>query len=181
MMQPASAVTCRDSPLFKDDVMRISAVVAMSENHVIGVQNKLPWHMPADLQHFKTITINKPVMMGRKTYESIGRPLPNRLNVIISRDPSFKADGCSVYHSVDDAMSAIKNNEEIFIIGGAILFSEMLPRIKRIYLTVIHEHVEGDAFFPELNKKEWKEVESVKHHADERNPHDYSFITLDRV
>src|SRR5438045_5272652 len=118
--------------------MLITAVVAMSENHVIGYKNTLPWHMPADLKHFKKITLDKPVLMGRKTHESIGKPLPGRCNIVITRDPDFRALGCVVVNSMDSALQAASYSEEVFIIGGAQLFASMLPRIQRIYMTIIH-------------------------------------------
>jgi len=161
----------------------ISAIVAMSENHVIGDQNHLPWHLPADLKHFKALTSGHPILMGRKTYESIGRPLPNRTNIVITRDPAFKIPGCIVVSSIDEAMqhAELKNSKEIFIIGGANVYQQCLPYVSRIYLTIVHEEFEGDAFFPELDMKEWKETGSVKHEADSENEYAYTFKTLERV
>jgi dihydrofolate reductase len=159
--------------------MLLSAIVAMSENKVIGKNNSLPWHLPADLQHFKTITMGKPILMGRKTFESIGRPLPGRKNVVITRDTTFKAEGCVVVHSVDDALKECVNDAEVVVIGGAELFSQMLPNVKRLYLTVIHHEFDGDVFFPELNLQEWKEVKRIDNKADEKNRYDYSFIWLE--
>jgi dihydrofolate reductase len=161
--------------------MQIAAVVAMSENRVIGRQNKLPWHLPADLHHFKTITMGKPILMGRKTYESIGRPLPGRRNIIITRDPAFQAPGCVIVNSIESAVTAaVDCDMEIFIIGGALLYEQFLPRIQRIYMTVIHAEIEGDAFFPELNEQEWQETERTSYSADEKNNFAYSFVTLVR-
>jgi dihydrofolate reductase len=162
--------------------MKISAIAAMSENRVIGDDNQLPWHLPADLKHFKNLTSGHPILMGRKTYESIGRPLPNRTNIIISRNTDFEAQGCTVVKDIDEAIACAKkqNSEEIFIIGGAEVYKQLLPAIDRIYLTIVHEDFEGDAFFPELDMKEWKESERVRHEADEINEFAYSFIVLDR-
>jgi dihydrofolate reductase len=160
--------------------MRISAIVAMSQNRAIGKNNQLPWHLPADLKHFKQVTMGRPILMGRKTYESIGRPLPGRYNIVITRDANFQAPGCLVTTSIDTALAAVAESDEIFIIGGALLYQQMMPRIHRLYLTVIQQEVEGDAFFPELDLNQWYEIERVDHSADEKNPHPYSFIVLDK-
>src|SRR5262249_43978628 len=156
----------------------ISAIVAMSENRVIGDNNQLPWHLPADLKHFKTLTSGHPILMGRKTYESIGRPLPNRTNIIITRNHAFQAPGCIVIKSIDEAIESAmsKGSDEIFIIGGAEVYKQLMPNIERIYLTIVHEIFEGDAFFPELNPSEWVEKEKVMHDADADNDYAYSFI-----
>jgi dihydrofolate reductase len=161
----------------------ISAIVAMAENRVIGKNNQLPWRLPADLRHFKAITTGNPILMGRKTYESIGRPLPNRTNIIITRDAQFKAPGCIVVTSLEDAIryASMENVREIFIIGGACVYQQLLPHIQRIYLTVIHHVFDGDVYFPELDKKEWKEQECLSHAADEENPYAYSFLKLERI
>ncbi|MDR3478067.1 MAG: dihydrofolate reductase [Gammaproteobacteria bacterium] len=161
--------------------MRIVAIAAMSENRVIGSHNKLPWHLPADLHHFKALTMDKPILMGRRTYDSIGRALPGRCNIVITREAGFHAPGCVVANSIEGALDAAAYSEEIFIIGGALLYEHMLPRIQRLYLTIVHHKFEGDAFFPELNMKEWKETHREDCEADETNPFSYSFITLDRV
>jgi dihydrofolate reductase len=162
------------------ETMKISAIVAMSENRVIGKNNRLPWHLPADLKHFKTITMGKPVLMGRKTFDSIGRPLPGRLNIIITRDTNYSVPGCVVVHSIDDAIAKAGNYDEIFVIGGAELFQQMFSRIQTIYLTIIHENFDGDAFFPEFNQSEWKEVAREKFSPDEQNKYSFSFITLQK-
>ena len=160
--------------------MRISAIAAMSENRVIGINNQMPWHMPADLQHFKQVTFSKPVLMGRKTFESIGRPLPGRYNVVITRDAKFHAEGCLVTTSIDTALAAVAESDEIFIIGGALLYQQLLPRVQRLYLTIIHHAFLGDAYFPEINRDEWYEVEKHDFEADVKNPYPYSFVVLDR-
>jgi dihydrofolate reductase len=161
--------------------MRIAAVVAMAENRVIGRQNQLPWQMPADLQHFKKVTMGKPIIMGRKTYQSIGRPLPGRCNIVITHDLDFQAPGCVVVNSVTSALEASAESDEIFIIGGALLFEHLLPRIQRIYMTVIHHEIDGDAHFPEMKMSEWLECERSDYQADAENAYDYSFITYDRM
>lgn len=160
--------------------MRISAIFAMSENRVIGKNNQLPWHLPADLKHFKQITMGNPILMGRKTYESIGKPLPGRCNIVITRDTNYQAPGCVVVNSVESALAAVKDNDEIFIIGGALLYQETLPLTQRLYMTLIHHSFDGDTFFPALNENEWQEVERTDHPADENNKYSYSFVTLDR-
>jgi dihydrofolate reductase len=160
--------------------MLISAIVAMSENRVIGKNNQLPWHLPADLKHFKKITLGKPILMGRKTYESLGRPLPGRCNIIITRDSHYQAPGCIVVHSLEKAFEAAKESKEIFIIGGALLFQETLPLIQRLYMTLIHHAFEGDTFFPELNKNEWQEIERIDCAEDTENKYSYSFFILEK-
>jgi dihydrofolate reductase len=160
--------------------MRISAIFAMSENRVIGKDNQLPWHLPADLRHFKEITMGKPILLGRKTYESIGRPLPGRCNIVMTRDTQFQAPGCLTVHCIEMALSAAGYSDEIMVIGGAVLYHHLLPRTQRLYMTVIHHEFEGDTYFPTLNMSEWEETSHVNHDADEDNKYSYSFITLDR-
>lgn len=160
--------------------MRIAAIVAMSENRVIGKDNKLPWHLPADLAHFKAVTTGKSIIMGRKTYESIGRPLPNRKNIVVSRDSQFQAPGCVVVNSLDAALCHADEQNEMFVIGGAHLYEQLLPRVQRLYLTIIHQEFVGDAFFPELNMHEWVEESRVDYPADTRNPYPFSFVILQR-
>ena len=161
--------------------MKISMVVAMDARGVIGRDNGLPWHLPADLQHFKRTTMGKPILMGRKTHESIGRPLPGRTNIVITRDSGYQADGCVVVHSIDAALEAAGDQDEIMVIGGAEFYRQVLPRTDTIYLTRIHESFDGDTRFPDLNAADWREVERSDQVADARNLHDYSFIRLDRV
>lgn len=152
----------------------------MSENRVIGNHNQLPWHLPADLKHFKNITMGHPIIMGRKTYESIGRPLPGRLNIIITRDKNYQAPGCTVVNSIEDALSITQENDEIFIIGGASLYQSMLPFTQRLYLTLIHQEIEGDAYFPELNMNDWVEIERNTHLAEDAHSYSYSFLVFER-
>jgi len=161
--------------------MKISIVVAMAANRVIGRDNQLPWHLPADLKHFKQTTMGKPILMGRKTWESIGRPLPGRTNIVITRDENYDAPGCVVVHSIEAALQAAAKQDEVMIIGGAEFYRQVLPRTDRIYLTRINEDFEGDTLFPELISSEWQEAGRVDCDADDNNPHSYSFITLDRV
>jgi dihydrofolate reductase len=144
--------------------MILSIIVAKSENDVIGKDNKLPWHLPEDLKNFKKITTGHHILMGRKTYESIGKPLPNRTNVIITRDDNYKAEGCTVVNSISEAVELCRKNSETeaFIIGGAQIFSETLKIAGKLYLTEVHQKFEGDVFMPEINLKEW-EHESKQH------------------
>jgi dihydrofolate reductase len=161
---------------------KISAIAAMSENHVIGDHNELPWYLPADLKHFKTLTTGHPILMGRKTYESIGMPLPNRTNIILTRNPDFKAPECLVVQSIEEAVErASTNHDEIFIIGGADVYKQLLPTVDRLYLTIVHYTFEGDAYFPEINPSEWKESSRIRHEADDDNDYAYSFVIYDRV
>ncbi|MCW8844354.1 MAG: type 3 dihydrofolate reductase [Gammaproteobacteria bacterium] len=160
--------------------MQISLVVAMAENGVIGRDNALPWHLPADLRHFKALTLGKPVIMGRKTHESIGRPLPGRQNIVLTRDTAFQAPGCDVCPSLEDAKVRAGDVEEIMIIGGAALYRETLVHADRIYLTEIHASIEGDTWFPEIDSATWREITRERHAADEHNALAYSFVTLER-
>lgn len=161
--------------------MKISIVVAMAANRVIGRDNQLPWHLPADLKHFKRMTMGKPILMGRKTHESIGRPLPGRTNIILTRDSGYSATGCEVVNSIDAAIAAAGEQNEVMVIGGAELYRQVLPYADTIYLTRIHEAIDGDVRFPEIADTEWHQVERIDLEADENNPHDYSFIRLERV
>lgn len=158
--------------------MYLSIIVAMGNSRVIGNKNQLPWHLPADLKHFKELTLRKPVIMGRKTFESIGKPLPDRRNIVISRNSNWRAEGCEVAANIDDALAVVNNAEEVMIIGGATIFAQTLQRVNKMYLTFIHADFEGDSFFPEWNKSEWHEIENVSCQPDEKNPYQYSFVTL---
>lgn len=158
----------------------ISLVVAMANKRVIGKDQQMPWHMPADLAHFKKVTLGHPIIMGRKTYESIGRPLPGRQNIVVTRQ-NITIDGCDIAHSLDEALSIVNNKEQIMIIGGGVLFLEALPIAQRLHLTLIDLDVEGDTFFPEWNPDEWQMISEEAHAADSKNPYDYRFITLERI
>jgi dihydrofolate reductase len=156
----------------------ISLVCAMAKNRVIGQDNKMPWHLPADLKHFKAVTMAKPIVMGRKTYQSIGRPLPGRQNVIISRNTDYKVAGCDVVHSIDAAINLLNKEIEIMIIGGGFLYSQMIEQADKLYLTFIDHEVDGDTFFPEYEHLSMKEVSREKYLKDEKNPYDYQFVDL---
>ena len=160
--------------------MIISLIAAMDKHRAIGIENRLPWHLPADLQHFKKTTMGKPVIMGRNTYESIGRPLPGRLNIVVTRNTDYQAPGCTLANSFDDAIAKAEGHEEIMIMGGASFYEHSLPYAHRLYLTFVDTQVEGDAFFPEWNTEQWQEVERESHQADEKNPFNYEFVTLER-
>lgn len=159
----------------------ISLIAAMAENRVIGINNTLPWHLPADFKHFKSVTMGKPILMGRKTYESIGRPLPGRTNVIITNNSDYCAEGCEVVNSIDEALSLTSDQPEVMVIGGASFYQQTLPIAHKIYLTIIHHNFEGDAHFVEFDQSQWREVERVDHEADEKNGYPYSFVTLERT
>ena len=162
--------------------MRISIIVALDEGRVIGSEGGMPWHLPADLKFFKSMTMGKPIIMGRSTWESIGRPLPGRTNIVITRNPSFHADGCRVAHSVDEALAMAREEaaEEAMIIGGAAIYEQTLPRTDRLYLTHISAHLVGDKHFPVINPDDWQEVSREEHAADSDNPFDLTFSVLDR-
>lgn len=161
-------------------------VVAVAENNVIGVENGLPWRLPKDLQYFKKITMGHPVVMGRLTFDSIGRPLPCRLNCVITRQDDWRAEGVETFTSIDSAINYAKNHceneniEKIMVIGGANIYQQVLPACDRLYLTEVHAKVDGDAFFPQFNREDWQEVSRESYDADETNPYPYSFVVLDR-
>ena len=156
-------------------------IAAMGKDRVIGKDNKMPWHLPADLQWFKKTTLGSPILMGRKTYDSIGRPLPDRLNIILSRDTSLKIEGCTVVNSLQDALNAAKGADEVFITGGAHLYDTFLEDADRLYLTLIDGRFEGDTYFPDYTQFQWQEVDRIDNPADDKNPHPYSFLTLERI
>ncbi|MFD2145873.1 dihydrofolate reductase [Mucilaginibacter antarcticus] len=160
--------------------MTISIVVAIAHNNAIGKDNKLLWHLPKDLRHFKEITTGGTIIMGRKTYDSVGRPLPNRRNIIITRQ-QIEIPGCEVVNSLDAALGLCKNDTEVFIVGGAEIYKLAMPLTNRIFLTIVHQDFEADTFFPEIKGEIWKETERQDHEPDEKNPLPYSFITLERA
>jgi len=161
--------------------MDISLVVAMDENRLIGAGGGLPWRLPADLKHFKNVTMGHPMVMGRRTWESIGRPLPGRASIVVTRKPGYRAEGAIVVDSPEAAVAAAGDCDELMVIGGAQLYGEMVPGANRIYLTEIHAAFEGDTWFPALPEDEWACVSREDFDKDERNPHDYSFLVLERV
>ncbi len=160
--------------------MDISIIVAADENGVIGRGNRLPWRLPADLRHFREVTLGKPVLMGRKTFESIGKPLAGRHNIVLTRRHGVQIGGCTVVNSLDAAIDAAGDAAELMIIGGAEIYHESLGLVNRIYLTRVHTAVEGDTWFPALDYDEWFETSIEEHAADERNEFAFSFELLER-
>jgi len=165
--------------------MIISIIAAMNEDRVIGLDNRLPWHLPADLNYFKKVTMGKPILMGRKTYDSIGKPLPGRKNIVVTRDKNFPGDnnanGLFVAHTIDDALHLANNANEIFIIGGASFYKQMLAKANRLYLTLVFtNHIQGDSYFPEWKNSNWVETLNEKHAANDVNPFAYQFLVLKR-
>ncbi len=158
---------------------KISIIVAMAKGRVIGKDNDMPWHLPADLQHFRQKTLDKPVIMGRKTYESIGRPLPKRHNIIVSRNKDYKVEGCDVVASLEEAVKIAGDVEELFIIGGGFLYDQTIGQADRLYLTFIDLTVEGDTLFPEYEHLPLKQTASQTHQKDEKNPYNYTFAEFE--
>jgi dihydrofolate reductase len=159
----------------------VSAIVAMAENGVIGQDNKLIWHLPNDLKHFKENTMGKPIVMGRKTYESIGRPLPGRRNIILSSQKDLEIPGCEVMHSVEEILEATREVPELMITGGGEIYRLFMSYVTRLYITYVHVEVPGKTTFPEINLKAWKEISRQRHDADERHIYDYSFVVLEKT
>jgi len=160
--------------------MIVSIVVAISENNAIGKDNQLLWHLPADLKHFKEITSGHTIIMGRKTYDSIGKALPKRRNVVITRNTALEIPGVEVMHSLAEAIDSSKEEREVFIIGGAEIFKQALGQTDKIYLTKVHQNFEADTFFPEIDTALWRESNQEQHPTDEKNAIAYTFSTLDR-
>ena len=158
----------------------ISLIVAMAQNGVIGRDNTLPWRLPEDLKRFKAFTLGKPVLMGRKTFESIGRPLPGRTNLVLTRDRGWHAGGVTVVHSVEEALAQAADSAELIAIGGAEIYRLLLPFARRIYLTHVHADVPGDTFFPAFDPSQWDDIECSTHPADERHAYPVTFVTLER-
>ena len=160
--------------------MIVSIIVAIGENHAIGKNNQLLWHMPNDLKHFKDITSGRTIIMGRKTFDSVGKPLPRRRNIVVTRQ-DITIPGCEVVKSIEDGLALCKGEDEVFIGGGAEIYREAMQGLTdRIYLTIIHQAFDADTFFPEIDKNLWKEISRKDHDADEKNPYPYSFIKLER-
>lgn len=166
--------------------MKICLIAALAQNRVVGIDNQLPWHLPEDLKYFRRTTTGKTVIMGRKTYDSIGRPLPNRSNIVVSRNPACKIDNVQVVNSLPAALALAENIshingvDEIMVIGGATLYEAALPVAQRLYLTLVHATVEGDAYFPEVDFSQWQEVAREDFSASENNPYAYSFVVYDK-
>ena len=161
--------------------MRVNLIVAMAKNRVIGINNRMPWHLPADFAWFRKNTLRHPVIMGRKTFESIGKPLPGRRNMVVSRNPDWHAEGCEVFTSLDAALASCAAPEQVFVIGGASLYREALPRADRLFLTDVDAAPAGDTFFPALPSEQWREYRREHFAADEKNAFAMDFVILDRV
>ena len=160
--------------------MRLSIVVAMDDNRLIGKNNQLPWHLPADLAYFKKITIGKSILMGRKTYDSIGRPLPKRRNIVITRNLKTSIPWCEVVSSIEEALELIKNDNEVMVIGGASLCEQLFPRVTRLYITKIDGKFDGNVYFPLFDESNWHQIAGEFHPKDRFNSHAFQFITLER-
>ena len=159
---------------------KLTIIVAISENNAIGKNNQLLWHLPADLKHFKEITTGHTIIMGRKTYDSIGKPLPNRRSIVITRSNDLVIEGVEVVNSLNEAIALCKPDQEAFIIGGSEIYKQAMPYASTIHLTKVHQQYEADAFFPEISPIDWREIDSVTYPADEKNKVAYTFSTLKR-
>lgn len=160
--------------------MRLSLIAAMASNRAIGIRNTLPWHLPEDLKRFKALTMGHHIVMGRKTYDSIGKPLPGRDTVIVTRNADYAVPGCLAVNSLDAALTVSHGDDEVFFVGGAELYRQALPIAHRIYLTEIQRVFDGDAFFPEFDKSHWIETARAKQRIDDANGFEYHFVTYDR-
>lgn len=166
--------------------IRLSLMVAKASNRVIGRNNKLPWYLPNDLKYFKQVTFGKPVIMGRKTWDSLGKPLPGRTNIVITRQPDFQAEGAKVVATLEEAVTMAENvafiegQDEAVVMGGAEIYALALPKADRLYLTEVHAEVDGDTWFPEYDTAEWKEIGREDFPAEGPNPYDYSFAVYER-
>ncbi|MFZ5757021.1 MAG: dihydrofolate reductase [Pseudomonadota bacterium] len=167
--------------------MLVSLIAAVADNGVIGRDNKLPWHLPGDLKYFKATTLGKPVIMGRKTWESLGRPLPGRTNIVITRQSGYAPAGAKVTASLDEALALaaqvalIDGVDECVVIGGAEIYAQALPRCDRLYLTEVRAQVAGDAFFPAFDRRDWRETKREDFRAEGPNPYDYGFVVYERA
>lgn len=160
----------------------IALIAALAENRVIGRANRLPWHLPADLAHFKRLSLDKPILMGRRTWESLPGLLPQRRHIVITANPAYRAPGCELASSPAAALALVQDEPEVLVIGGEMLYRAFLPVAGRLYLTLVGTRIEdGDAFFPSWGPDEWVETERETRARDERNPHDLIFLKLDRV
>ncbi|OGO94456.1 MAG: hypothetical protein A3F10_02955 [Coxiella sp. RIFCSPHIGHO2_12_FULL_42_15] len=161
--------------------MKISLIAAMAKRRVIGKNNQMPWHLPADLQHFKALTLHKPIVMGRNTYESIGRPLPKRRNILLSRQPGLQIPEVEVYPSLDQVLFALRREPEVMVVGGQFLFERTIALARTMYLTFIDLDVEGDTFFPTWDEADWQVDLQEEHAPDSENPYAYRFCKLTRL
>jgi dihydrofolate reductase len=158
----------------------LSLSVAMDKNKLIGKNNTLPWHLPADLKHFRLITMGKPIIMGRKTFDSIGRPLPGRLNVVLTNNQNLLIAGCQVLHRLEEVLALSQQYQESVVIGGATVYDMLLPMVQRMYVTWVHAKMDGDTYFPDYVPEHWQEIERQDFSADANNAYSYSFTVLER-
>ncbi|MCF6217282.1 MAG: type 3 dihydrofolate reductase [Gammaproteobacteria bacterium] len=159
----------------------ISIIAAMGNERVIGIENRLPWQLPADMQWFRKCTLGKPIIMGRTTFESIGKPLPGRKNIVVSRNQKYRAKGVTVVHSLEAAIASASGAEEVMIIGGANIYKQALSLAERLYITHIHADFDGDSWFPDYAAGQWQVVSREQHGADEKNGYEYDFTVLKRA
>ncbi|UYM13935.1 dihydrofolate reductase [Endozoicomonas euniceicola] len=166
--------------------MKIAMIAAVAENNAIGINNKMPWYLPGDLRYFKAVTMGKPIIMGRKTFDSLRKPLPGRTNIVITRDADWYHEGVKVVHSLGDALTLaedialINGNDEVMIIGGAQIYKQALDKADRLYLTRVYQSFEGDAFFPEINDSDWIETARQDMQSEDEEPLTFSYLVLDR-
>ncbi|MGB1270834.1 MAG: dihydrofolate reductase [Endozoicomonas sp.] len=167
--------------------MKLALIAAVADNNAIGINNKMPWYLPGDLRYFKAVTMGKPIIMGRKTFDSLRKPLPGRTNIVITRAPHWKHEGVNVVHSLDEALTLaedvalINGNEEIMVIGGEQIYRQSIDRANRLYLTRVYQSFEGDAFFPDVDPQLWQETSRQDLHSEDDQPLTYSYLILDRM
>jgi dihydrofolate reductase len=162
--------------------MRLSLLVAMDENRGIGIENRLPWHISTDLKRFKKLTMGHNIILGRKTHQSIGKPLPGRRMIVLTRNPAYHADGCSIAHSLDEAitLARVSGESEVFVIGGSEIFSQAIDIADRVYLTLVHTRSDVDVYFPELDDTQWRQIESSFYPAGEKDQYPHTYCVLER-
>ena len=166
--------------------MKLALIAAVADNNAIGINNKMPWYLPGDLRYFKAVTMGKPIIMGRKTFDSLRKPLPGRTNIVITRDHSWQHDGVKVVHSLDEAISLaedvalINGNEEVMVIGGEQIYRQAMACADRLYLTRVYQSFDGDAFFPEVDTQQWRETSREDIQSEEEGSLNYSYLILDR-
>ena len=159
---------------------RVSVIAALARNRVIGIENRLPWRLPEDLKHFKALTLNHPILMGRKTFESLGRPLPGRTNIVITRNPGYRRDGCLVADSIPAALALCRDADEVFFIGGADLYAQAIPLADRLYLTEVDIEAEGDARFPDYDRSAFRKISRESHTGEKGDALEFDFAVYER-